>query len=477
MSDVAHAGIASIAQAFRHNTLTPTELVEHYLAGIAEYEGDLNAFLTVMSEEARAGARACEERVAREGWTSLLQGVPIGVKDVFDTIGVRTTAGSKSRLDFTPKEDAFCIARLREAGAIVLGKLATSEFAFGSTQIDGVSLPARNPWNPTFSPGFSSSGSGAAVVSGLCAAALGSDTAGSIRGPAGFCGIAGLRPTYGRVSRRGIFPLSYSLDTAGPMGRTVEDCALLLQAMAGFDEKDSASADIAVPDYGSALRVNLQGTRIGVARDIYREGSGVDADAAAAIDAAVDTLRDLGASVSDIELPDITLCHAVVRVILLAEAFSIHRDGLESCPSNYSPVLRDRLRLGAALTADDYIRSQRLRRRLADSMRSAMGGCDVVVMPMQYGRPPAFDTHDPYAFFANPNLAGPFSMTGQPALSVCCGYGADGMPFAMQIGGRPFEEETVLAVGHAYETATPWRSRRPPLAWHDRATGIRSRNP
>lgn len=455
--------IAEAAHALHDRTLSPLALAEACLSRIAAHDGRLHAFITVTAASARASARRAEAEIAAGQWRGALHGIPLGIKDIYATAGIRTTAHSRLLLDHVPTEDAVVVARLKAAGAIILGKLATHEFAFGGPSSDLPFPPARNPWDLARVPGGSSSGSGAAVAAGLCLGATGSDTGGSIRDPAGFCGLAGLKPSFGRVSRRGVLPLSHTLDTCGPMAWTSEDCALLLQAMAGHDAQDPASVDAGVPDYRAALDGTARGLRIGVVRHFYAGEGGATAEVIEAIDAALAVMRDLGAHIEEVTLPDLADFHACGRAILLAEAYAIHRPSLEARPEAYGQWVRERLRLGAFITAEDYVAAQRLRRRLVERTLRAMEHVDLLVTANQFGGPLRFTELKIFPPITRPFVSMPFNLTGQPALALCCGFDREGLPLSLQIAGRAFDEAGVLRLGDAYERATPWRGRRPPL--------------
>ena len=458
MSDLTTLTIAEAGRKMASGALTSVALTEAYLARIAKVDGKLNSFITVTADLARAAAQQADrERV--NGFTrGALHGVPIGLKDIYETAGVRTTGHSNLRVDYVPLVDAETVTRLKSAGAVILGKLATNEFANGSPTPDQPFPPARNPWGLEHTPGGSSSGSGVAVAAALCAGAMGSDTGGSIRNPAGYCATAGLKPTYGLVSRRGIFPLAYSLDTAGPLAWTVEDCALMLDPLAGHDPADPGSVKVAAQDYGSAALRPIKGLRIAVPRAWHE---GVTADMGEAIDEAVRVLRDLGTVVEDAVFPDIRDYHVCGRVIITAEAHAIHRSDVIATPEKFGYTTRRRFQLGAFLTAEQYLRALRFRRKLQLDTKAAMRGYDLMLAANHHGAPEKLENPPIFHFFGKPSLTMPFNVTGQPALTVCCGFGADGFPLAFQLAGRAFDEASVLAAGAAYERATTWRTKRP----------------
>jgi aspartyl-tRNA(Asn)/glutamyl-tRNA(Gln) amidotransferase subunit A len=459
--ELCYAGISELGRLFRSRSLSPVELLELLLSRIERVDSELCSFVTVTAETARVQAALAEETFGRGKEASAVHGIPIAYKDVFETEGVRTTAGSAVLADWVPDRDATCVKRLREAGAVTVGKLITHEFAFG-IQVEGHRfLPARNPWNLEHIPGGSSSGSAAAISAGLVVAALGTDSGGSIRTPASFCGIVGLKPTYGRVSRAGVIPLSWTLDHVGPMARSVEDCAHMLQVLAGYDVDDSASSERPVEDYLRTLRRGVLGLKVGVPRMYFLED--VAPEVERAFEAAVNVFRRLGASViDDIEIPHIRVT-PVVMVIMMAEAFAYHQRDLQRNAALYGDVVRERLLAGGLLTGTEYIQAQRLRAQLRVDLLRALDGVDVLVTPGNRRPAPLVTVaRDPTTPFPHGNTA-PFNMSGLPALVVPCGFTKDDLPISLQIVGRPFDEATVLRAGHSYEQATEWARRRPPV--------------
>jgi aspartyl-tRNA(Asn)/glutamyl-tRNA(Gln) amidotransferase subunit A len=322
----------------------------------------------------------------------------------------------------------------------------------------------RNPWNTAYQPGGSSSGSGAAVAAQLCMGAMGSDTGGSIRNPAGFCGTAGIKPTYGLVSRCGIYPLSFSLDTAGPLAWTMEDCALMLDVLAGHDPNDQASARAPKVDYGAACHRPIKGLRIALARGWHEGEASVTPEMKKAIDEAVRVLKDLGATVDEVIFPDIRDYHICGRVIITVEAHAIHRQEVIETPEKFGYTTLRRFQLGAFFTSEQYISALRFRRQLTLDTRAAMRGYDLVMTANHWGAPDKFEEPQPiFHFFGKPSLTMPFNVTGQPAATICCGFGSDGFPLSFQLAGRAFDEASVFAAGSAYERATAWREQRPKL--------------
>jgi aspartyl-tRNA(Asn)/glutamyl-tRNA(Gln) amidotransferase subunit A len=459
--------IAEAGRAIAVGELSPVALTEAYLDRIAALDGQLHSYVLVLREEALAAARAAAAGPSR----GPLHGIPIGLKDIYKTRGVRTTAGSRRYLDHVPDEDAETWTRLHAAGAVLLGKQETHEFAIGGPDFTLPFEPARNPWNTAHYPAGSSSGSAAAVAAGLCAGAMGSDTGGSIRGPAAYCGIVGLKPTYGRVSRRGVFPLSYTLDHCGPLTRTVEDCAIMMQALAGYDPQDPASADVPVPDYRAALTPRLDGVRIGVIRHFHERDAvaGFGAESApspayiAAFDAACRTLEGLGARLVDLELSPLIDYLDANRLIMLAEAYALHEADFKERPQDFGHHMFARIALGGFLSAADYVEAMRQRRELAVEFARALDGVDVAVSANTTGPAPRIDQVPTYSTFERASYTGPYNLTGSPALSVPIGF-EDGLPLAFQIAGKPFDEAGVMRVGHAFEQAAGFHRQRPALA-------------
>ena len=443
--------------------MSPVELVDSRLARVEKLDGKLHAFIRVLAEEARAAARTAEQEIAAGRYKGPLHGIPLGLKDIYETEGVATTGHSKVMQDHVPKADAFSVKRLRDAGAVFLGKLATHEFAFGGPSFDLPWPPARNPWDTSRFTGGSSSGTGAAVPAGLVLGGTGSDTGGSIRGPAAFCGIAGIKPTYGLISRAGILPLAFSLDHAGPMAWTAEDCAIMLQAMAGHDPADPASADRPIPDYRAALDGSAKGLRVGLVREFYESGNPADAATRKGIQDAVTTLESLGCSVREIAISPLADWSACGVVIMMTEAYAIHEANLRRRFTDYGEIFRDRMALAGLVSAADYIQALRKRRQLVDELDRAMAGLDLIVTAAAPSEAPPIEAIGKFASFEKPLLTMPFNVTGSPAMSVCCGFSENGLPLSFQIVGKRFDDATVLRLAHAYEQATPWRSRRPAL--------------
>jgi aspartyl-tRNA(Asn)/glutamyl-tRNA(Gln) amidotransferase subunit A len=464
-ADPCFLSITEAASLIADKRLSPVELTRAYLDRIERLNGRLRAYVRVLHDDALAAASAAEGEITAGRYRAPLHGIPIALKDIYDTAGVPTEGGSKVFLGRVPAKNATTTRLLNQAGAVLLGKLTTWEFAIGGTAFDTPFPPARNPWNLAHDPAGSSSGSGAAVAAGLCAAAMGSDTGGSVRWPAAWCGLAGLKPTYGRVSRAGIMPLSFSLDHAGPLTWTVEDAAIMLQAIAGHDPRDPASSERTVPNYRAALgTADLKGVRLGIARSMFERDCVASDEVRAAFERSVEVLRGLGARVTDIQLPSLALYSAAATLIARGEGFAIHEKMLRERPQDYGALARDRLTIGAYIRASDMVQAMRQRRMLAQATAAGMADVDAILLPTVPDASPKLGELGPYFSNERPPYMRPFNLTGQPALSVCNGYDAAGLPLSLQIVGRPFDECTVLRIGHAHERATEWRDRRPQLS-------------
>jgi aspartyl-tRNA(Asn)/glutamyl-tRNA(Gln) amidotransferase subunit A len=459
-ADPASLTLAGAARALRARTLSPVDLLDTCLEHVRRCNPVLDAFVLLTEERARADAERAHREIASGQWRGPLHGVPYGLKDIIDTEGIRTTCHSRLLIDNVPTQDAHVAALLRQAGGVLLGKMATHEFATGGPAFDLPFPPARNPWDRACFTGGSSSGSGAAVASGMLPLALGTDTGGSIRLPAAYCGVAGIKPTYGRVSRRGVAPLSFSLDHIGPLCWTVEDCALSLGVLAGFDAADPGSADVAVPDYAAALEGGVAGLTIGYVRKF---GDGASDDMASGIETALAELSRLGARIVEVELPDMSLFQAAYRAICGAEGFAVHAHDLRTRPHLYARVTRERLMVGAFVTGDDYVQGQRMRRELTSAVDRALDGVDLLASAAILAPAPRLEDVDISPLRRAAPITVPFNITGHPALSLCCGYGRSGLPLALQLIGRPFDEARVLRAGHTYESATHWREQRPTI--------------
>jgi aspartyl-tRNA(Asn)/glutamyl-tRNA(Gln) amidotransferase subunit A len=455
--------IAEAARLIEQRELSPVELADSRLDRIARLDDRLHSFIRVLAEEARADARAAEAEIAAGRYRGPLHGIPIGLKDIYETAGVATTGHSKVMQDHVPKADAFSVKKLRDAGAIVMGKLATHEFALGGPSFDLPWPPARNPWDTGRFTGGSSSGTGASVAAGLVLGGTGSDTGGSIRGPAAYCGLAGIKPTYGLISRMGILPLAFSLDHAGPLAWTAEDNAIMLQAMAGHDPADPASANRPIPDYRAGLARDVKGLRIGLVRHFYERDNEANAATRAAITAAAQTLETLGCSVRELTLSPLADWAACGMAIMQSEAYAIHEHHLRTRFTDYGEIFRDRMALAGLVTGADYVQALRRRRELVAELDRAMADLDLVMTAAAPSEAPPIDAVPKFAILERPSLTIAFNVTGSPAMSVCCGYTDAGLPLSFQIVGKRFDDATVLRAAHAYERATPWRARRPNL--------------
>ena len=452
--------LAAASRAIASGKLTSVALTAQCLDRIERHNPALDAVICLQADRAKADAERADREIAAGRRRGPMHGIPFGLKDIIDTAGIRTTCHSRIHLDRVPDADAEVARRLVAAGGVLIGKLATHEFATGGPAFDLPFPPARNPWDRRRFTGGSSSGSGAAVASGMLPLALGTDTGGSIRLPAAYCGIAGLKPSYGRVSRRGVAPLSFSLDHVGPMAWTVEDCAIALQVLAGYDKQDPGSSDVPVPDYLGALNGDIRGLKLGYVRALSDTASPA---MVAGLDAAVEVLASLGMEVIEVELPALQLFQACARAISGTESFSIHEQDLRARPELYARVTRERLSLGAFVTGADYVQAQRLRRELSAAVATVLGRVDVLASCAIPTPAPLIEEVEDGPWRTRAPISTPFNITGEPALSLCCGYSAEGLPLALQLSGRMFDEATVMHVGHAYETATPWRERRPAM--------------
>ncbi|HEV8614841.1 MAG TPA: amidase [Methylomirabilota bacterium] len=471
MTDLVWLPVTELARMIATKAVSPVEVVRAHLARIEARNRDLRAYLTVCGDAALEAARAAEAALTAGGPLGPLHGVPIALKDLFNTAGVRTTGGSKILADAVPRDDATVVRRLREAGAIVLGKLNMVEFAFGPEGFNAHHGMARNPWDASAErmPGGSSSGSGVAVAAGLAPAALGSDTGGSIRIPASLCGITGLKPTYGRVSRAGVLPLSWSMDHAGPMARTAADCAALLGAMAGYDPADPTTSVLPVPSYAAALTGDVRGLRVGLLRGFFLESA--TPDVRAAVEQAAKTLTQAGAVVDEVSLEHVTLVSAASLAIVASEALAYHAQWLRTRPADYDPEIAQRLRLGAFITGVEYVRGQQVRALVRADVDAALARRDVLLAPSTPivaaradEREVTLGTGTSDIRSALIRLTRPFNLSGHPACALPCGFTTGGLPIGMQIVGRPFDEATVLRAADAYQRLTDWHTRRPVLA-------------
>jgi aspartyl-tRNA(Asn)/glutamyl-tRNA(Gln) amidotransferase subunit A len=463
MSELHWLSAVSAAAAIRDRKLSPVELLQALLQRIDRLDPKLNAFIRVDRERALAAAREAEREIVSGRTRGPLHGIPVGIKDIIDVAGLPTTCHSKILLENVAAQDAFVVARLREAGAVVIGKLSTHEFAIGGPCFDLPFPPARNPWNRDHHPGGSSSGSGSGLAAGFFPLALGSDTGGSVRNPASCCGIVGLKPTYGMVSRRGVFPLAFSLDHVGPMARTVADCALLLDAIAGHDSADPGSRRGSEGSAARDLGVGLRGLRVGYVRHFHEQDMPADPEMAAALDEAARVLAAEGAELRTVTLPDLNVFAAVNRVILQSEAWAVHAPWLRDQPQDYAQFTRRRLLAGAFLSAGDYVDAMRQRRRQIAAVEEAFREVDVLLSASGMDPPCQIDDLEAIQRTYPRQARTPFNTTGHPALAMMAGRAKNGLPLALQLAGRYWDERTLLRAAAGYERATGWHELRPHL--------------
>ena len=449
--------------------VSPVEATEAYLDRIEEVDPKLNSYITITGEQAFESARQAEQEIAAGKHRGPLHGVPMAVKDQFNTAGVLTTGGSSILKDNVPSEDATVIAKLKEAGAVMLGKLNMSEFAMAEIYNHPYGTP-RNPWDLERNPGTSSSGSGAATAAFLCSTSLGEDTGGSIRGPANFSGLVGLRPTHGRVSRYGVLGGSWSMDTVGPISRSVEDAAITIQAIAGYDAKDTYSWDVPVPDYRSALTGDIQGIKMGVIQE-RMDSPNLDPEFRETVAKAISVLGELGASSEDVSIPLAPNAGALTMSILSVEWANLHRPLFEPNFDELDHNNKIRFLTGSIIPAQAYYKAQKIRAVLRQQILDALEKVDVLVLPTGPVTAPPVESvpgieskeHSLTGLAGRISFTGPFNLAGTPAISVPCGFSAAGMPMGLQIVGKPFDEETVLRVAHAYEQNTDWHNCRAPI--------------
>ena len=454
--DLSRLGLVEVSGLLRRKTVSPVDLTKECLKRIERHNPTLNAFITVTAEQAMRQAKEAEAEIQRGHWRGALHGIPLALKDLVDTAGIRTTAASAVFKDRVPSEDAEVVRRLKAAGAVLLGKLNMHEFAYGATSVPSHFGAVHNPWNLERIAGGSSGGSAAAVAASLCYGAIGSDTGGSIRQPAAYCGIVGLKPTYGRVSTRGAVPLSWSLDHLGPMCRTVADVAHLLQVIAGYDSQESTSVNVAVPDYTQALKSKVSNLRLGIPRTMFYEG--LEAEIEAAVNKATDVLRKLTASVRDVQMPAFK-----PLPVLDAEAAAYHVPYMAKMPELYQPSTRRRLEGGAKVTAESYIQGRRELDRLRQAVREVFTGVDVLITPTTPVSPVTIAEANSTTPISSLRNTSPFDVFGLPAISVPCGFTSSGLPIGLQLSGGPFAESTVLALAQAYEQVTEWHGKHPQL--------------
>jgi aspartyl-tRNA(Asn)/glutamyl-tRNA(Gln) amidotransferase subunit A len=462
MADLHWLTIDEASHLLRGRKISPVELTQVCLDRIQRFNPRLNAFITVTADAALAQAREAEAQIQKGQWRGPLHGIPLALKDIFDTAGVRTTAASALFQDRVPTEDSEVVRRLKEAGAVLLGKLNMHEFAYGGSSVISFFGPVRNPWSTEHVAGGSSSGSAVAVAAGLCYGAIGSDTGGSIRQPSADCGTVGLKPTYGRVSTRGVIPLSWSYDHVGPITRTVKDAMLMLQVLAGYDPGDATTADVPVPDYSAALARRPEALRVGVPRAHFFEK--LDPEVEAAITTALSEIGKLAASIQEVEMPA-----SNDTTILRAEAYAYHFDNIKKSPELYQPETLRRIRSAEDITTVAYIKARRKVDEYRRTISKIFGTVDVLITPTS--PVPPFKIAELLANLDDLRTkeilmlrnTRPFNILGLPTISVPCGFTKSGLPIGMQITAAPWAEANVLKLAQAYEQQTTWHSRRPNL--------------
>ena len=467
--DIPFLTAAALAGLIKSREVSPVEATQAYLDRIDRIDSTLNSYITVCGEQALDEARQAEREIATGGYKGPMHGIPVAVKDQFYTKGVLTTGGSNILKDLVPDEDATVVANLRDAGAVLLGKLNMSEFAMGDAFHHPYGRP-RNPWDLSRSPGTSSSGSGAATAAFLCATSLGEDTGGSIRGPAAFCGLAGIRPTWGRVSRYGVLGASWSMDIVGPISRTVEDCAITLGAIAGYDPKDPSTWNVPTPDYAAALTGKVDDIRVGLIQERVHTDA-VEPEIRQGVTKAIAALGELGAHVQEISIPLIEQSAPISTAIIWSDAAYTHRKGIEEIIEQYDHNNRVRLLAGSIMPAHAHQKALRLRQVLRQQILDALEQVDVLVMPTSSIPASPLPTHEGLgskeelleSFRGRRSFTAPFNLASVPALSVNCGFTLENLPIGLQMAGRPFDEATLFRLAHAYEQANDWHTRRPPV--------------
>ena len=467
-TELCYLSAGQLSRLIQKKEVSPVEVVEAHLARIDALEPVLNSFITLLPDQAMAAARRSEEEIRSGKYRGPLHGIPLGLKDLYYVNGVRNTSGSRIFDDFHPKFDCTIAAKFKEAGAILLGKLNLHQFAYGPTGENPDYGHMHNPWNPELISGGSSGGSGSAAASGECTLTMGTDTGGSIRIPSSLCGLVGLKPTYGRLSRHGLNALSWCLDHPGPMARTVEDCALVMNAVAGYDSNDPASSNVPVPDYTKTLTGDVKGLRVGVPKEYFEVP--LDPQVEQAVRKAIDVLGELGATVTEVSWPMFHQSAPISTTILMAEATAYHRDLVRTRGAQLSPPVRLRIEAGLFISAADYLQAQRARTLFCRQSREVLKEVDILAgptEPINAHRIGATEVQvGDTVMGSTPALTQytrAFNLNGFPAITVPCGFSDDGLPIGLQLAGRPFDEETVLRAAHAYEQATDWHKRRPPL--------------
>ena len=466
--EICYMSARDLSKLVQNKEISPVELIGAHLSRIEATEPVLNSFITLLADEARGAARQAEKDIQAGRYKGPLHGIPVALKDLYNTGGVRTTSGSRIFDNFVPTEDCTVAAKFQQAGAILLGKLNMHPFAYGPTGENLDYGHMHNPWNPDMVTGGSSGGSGSATAAGQCTITTGSDTGGSIRIPAALCGIVGLKPTYGLVSRHGLTALSWSLDHPGPMTRTVEDAAITMNAIAGHDPKDVASAKVDIPDYTSALTGDIKGLRIGIVKEYFE--APLDPQVRKAVMDAIGLLESMGAEVKEVSYPMFNQSQAISSTVLMSEASAYHRDLLEKDGHQIYEPVRQRLEAGLFISAAEYLRAQQARtifdqqgRRLLDDVDLLAGPTEPVTAPEIMASRVMAGEQEVGVVGALTQYTRPYNINGFPAISVPCGFSDDNMPIGLQLAGKPFDELTVLRAAHAYEQATDWHTRRPPI--------------
>jgi len=466
--EICYMSAGDLSKLVQNKEISPVEIIEAHLTRIDATEPVLNSFITLLADEARGAALQAEKDIQAGRYKGPLHGIPVALKDLYNTGGVRTTSGSRIFDNFIPTEDCTVAAKFQQAGAILVGKLNMHPFAYGPTGENLDYGHMHNPWNPDMVTGGSSGGSGSAAAAGQCTITTGSDTGGSIRIPAALCGIVGLKPTYGLVSRHGLTPLSWSLDHPGPMTRTVEDAAITMNVIAGHDPKDVASAKVDIPDYTSALSGDIKGLRIGIVKEYFE--TPLDPQVRKAVMDAIGLLESMGAEVKEVSYPMFNQSQAISSTVLMSEATAYHRDLLEKDGHQIYEPVRQRLEAGLFISAAEYLRAQQARtifdnqgRRLLDDVDLLAGPTEPVTAPRIMASKVMAGEQEVGVVGALTQYTRPYNINGFPAISVPCGFSDENMPIGLQLAGKPFDELTVLRAAHAYEQATDWHTRRPPV--------------
>ena len=466
--EICYLGVAELSRLIQRKEVSPVEIVEAHMARITSLEPKLNSFITLLSDQALADAREAEKEILKNRYLGPLHGIPFGLKDLFYVKGVRNTSGLKIFDRFVPDFDSTVGLRLKRAGAVLMGKLNLHPLAYGATGENPDYGNMHNPWNLGLITGGSSGGSGSAVASGQCTLSMGTDTGGSVRIPSALCGIVGLKPTYGRISRYGLAPLAWSLDHPGPMARTVKDCALMMNAAAGFDPNDPTSVNVSTPDFTKALTGEVRGLRAGIPKEYFEIP--IDPAVKKKVLKAIDHLQELGVSVSEVSWPMYRHSVAAANAIQMVEAAAYHSKLIRTHGSSLDPTIRLRLESGLFIPAVDYIQAQRVRTQFTDQTLSLFKKVDLLVGPTLSVTAFKIGTTEQEVAGNVVNViplltqyTRPFNLNGFPAITLPCGFSEDGLPIGLQIAGRPFDEATVLRAAHAYEQSTEWHRRRPPL--------------